>query len=80
MFHCVLLFLFRTSHIEFPQIGLALLEVIDHGVTIHPFNASFLKTQGDTFYGKIKCYLGWILWWFKPERTPRLVHITTHLT
>jgi hypothetical protein len=44
---------FRASSIEFPQIGLAWLEVIDHSVTVHPFNPTFLKTQGDTFYGKV---------------------------
>ncbi|CAB3992343.1 Hypothetical predicted protein [Paramuricea clavata] len=52
-----------ASSIEFPQIGLAWLEVIDHSVTVHPFNPAFLKTQGDTFYenenhlNALRCYL-----------------------
>ena len=51
-----LLHFFRASSIEFPQIGLAWLEVVDHSVTVHPFNPNFLKTQGDTFYGKLQFY------------------------
>ena len=52
-----------ASSIEFPQIGLAWLEVVDHSVTVHPFNPNFLKTQGDTFYenenhlNALRCYL-----------------------
>ncbi|XP_028392786.1 integrator complex subunit 8-like isoform X5 [Dendronephthya gigantea] len=52
-----------SSSIEFPQIRQALLEVIDHSVAVHPFNPTFLKTQGDTFYEKenhlkaLRCYL-----------------------
>lgn len=52
-----------SGNINFTQIGLALLEAIDHSVTAHPFNSTFLKIQGDTFYenenhlNALKCYL-----------------------
>ena len=40
-----------AGNINFNHIGTALLEAIDHSVTANPFNPTFLKTQGDTFYG-----------------------------
>lgn len=52
-----------SGNIEFTQIGLALLETIDYSVATHPFNAAFLKIQGDTFYenenhlNALRCYL-----------------------
>ena len=50
-----LLFSHSSGNIAFTQIGLALLEAIDHSVTVHPFNSTFLKIQGDTFYGTNNC-------------------------
>lgn len=52
-----------AGNINFNHIGTALLEAIDHSVTANPFNPTFLKTQGDTFYenenylNAVRCYL-----------------------